>query len=97
MFLALVALCAAFQGEVRAVSPTLESSETLILKSGISEIELEFVLNEVVEHTGLTYSEARSLYQSGKMTIEKVNGGYFVSFSVAEDGGLADILIATGL
>ena len=89
LFVALVALCAAFQGEVRAESPTLE---TICLKTQVSDLELEWVLNQVVEQSGLSYLEARSQYENGKLTIEKVNVGYLVTYST--DGGGIGIIIA---
>ena len=95
VLVALVALCATFQGEVCAEN---SYSDILISNSDskIGDIELEWVLNQVVDQTGLTYAEVRSLYDSGKLTIEKVEEGYRVTIENGADGGLIDILIGSG-
>ena len=98
VLIALVALCASFQGEVRAENAFEASFQTLTLESQVGEIELEWVLNQVVEQTGMTYSEVRSLYESKKLTIEKVVEGYEVTYtSAAEGGSLTTILIGSDL
>lgn len=93
VLIALVALGATLQGEVCAKTNLLFTLNQTQQKIG--EIELEWVLNQVVDQTGLTYSEARSQYESGEMTIEKSGGYYEVRYAIT-DGGMTTILIAEG-
>lgn len=103
LIIALVALCAAFQGEVCAENSHASFSKTDLCQvefqsladAEVNDILLEWILNQVVDQTGMTYNEVRSLYDAGNLTIEKVSEGYLVSISNAE-GGMGDILIVDG-
>ena len=97
VLIALVALCAAFQGEVRAENAFVSSFETFAQDSQMGDIELEWVLNQVVDQTGMTYSEVRSLYESGKLTIEKVEEGYEVTYTSSAEGGISTIIILSDI
>lgn len=61
----------------------------------IEEIQIEWLLNEVVAQTGLPYSEVRELYESENLTIEKEDDHYVIRMALAE-GGMTTILIAEG-
>ena len=97
LFVALVALCAAFQGEVCAENSMVQELSTVTFTGNrIGEVQLEWIFNQVVDQTGMTYSEVRSLYEQGKMDIDKVEEGYLVTLEIQTEGGLTDILIGSG-
>ncbi len=99
LVIALVALCAAFQGEVCAENSHASISRTDLCQvefqtlagAEVNDILLEWILNQVVDQAGMTYNEVRSLYDAGDLTIEKVSEGYLVTITSAE-GGIGDII-----
>ncbi len=105
LIIALVALCATFQGEVCAENSNVSTFQTSTHQVGtfafqnaeVNDIQLEWILNQVVDQTGMTYNEVRSLYDAGELIIEKVGEGYEVTFSSDAEGGLSTILIASDL
>ena len=108
IFTALVALCATFQGEVCAhqggsqpinvflVDHSPITGTLQIQSAKLTEAQLEFVPNQVVQETGMTYSTARDQFATGKMTIGKLPGEYEVNYTRA-DGGIVTILIREGI
>ncbi len=94
LIVALVALSATFQGEVCAENShffTFQSSTSqlgfqTLQNAEVNDVLLEWIFNQVVDQTGMTYHEVRSLYDAGSLTIEKVSEGYEVTFSSAEGG-----------
>ena len=96
LIVALVAFCAAFQGEVCAKVSFGISEGNQEVKSGMGEVELEWVLNQVVDQTGLAYSEVRNQYDQGILSISKIPNGYRVNLKTVE-GGMGTILIIEGI
>ncbi len=96
VFVALVALCATFSGKVCA--ETSQSSMVTIecAQGEIDDVTLEWVINQVVDQTGLSYSNIRSQFENGTLQIEKVLSGYEVLFQAEADGGMGIIIIVGG-
>ncbi len=92
LIIALVALCAAFQGEVRAEMTNTSILQTEICQDEGNTIVVEWILNQVVDQTGLTYDEVRSMYEDGSLTIEIVDNGYLVSLVSTAEGGIMTII-----
>ncbi len=95
VFVALVAMCAAFPGKVCA--ETFYLSNFSIEQSGveIDDVTLEWIINQVVDQTGYSFTEIRNQYDSGTLTIQKVPNGYEITFQAQADGGMGIIIIAT--
>ena len=96
VLIALVAWFAGFQGEVCAEMTQVESYlSTNPDQNGIGEIELEWVLNQVVDQTGMTYDEVRNLYNEGSLEIKQSNKSYEVNLRLP--GGTITVLIENDL
>ena len=95
LFVALVALCATFPGEVCAETKVQNLDKELYLQNGFGEIELEWILGQVVDQTGLTYNEVRSQYEFGELVIKKGEGNYEVTLKLKD--GIGTILILADL
>lgn len=93
VFVALVAMCATFQGKVCA--ETFYVSNFSIEQSGveIDDVTLEWIINQVVDQTGYSYSEIRNQYDSGTLSIQKVPNGYEVTLLAQADGGEVLIIL----
>ncbi len=97
VFVALVAMCAAFPGRVCAETSQTSLFTTENVQAGIDDVTLEWIIDQVVDLTGLTYSTVRNQYEGGTMIIEKVNSGYEVTFQTSAEGGLGILIIAGGI
>ncbi len=95
VFVALVALCAAFPGKVCAETNQTSTVTTELAQGEIDDVTLEWVINQVVDQTGLSYSAVRNQYESGILSIEKVISGYEVTLQTSAEGGMGIIIIAT--
>ena len=94
LFIALVALCASFPGEVCAnhYSPNFS---VVSPPSNLDEATVERVLEAVACETGTCIHELRTQYADGTLLIEKAeDGNYAVSQA---DGGLGTIVIIDGI
>lgn len=97
VFVALVAMCATFPGKVCAETSQTSLFTTEYAQNGIDDVTLEWIIDQVVDQTGLSYSTLRNQYESGILTIEKVISGYEVTFQTSAEGGMGIIIIAGGI
>lgn len=97
VFVALVALCATFPGKVCADTFQTPMSTVEWNQGELDDVILEWVINQVVDQTGLSYTNVRSQYENGILLIKKVPIGYEVVLQMEADGGMGIIIIATDI
>lgn len=90
LFVALVAVLAAFTGSVHAemTVPPLQVTES----QDIDPRLVDQISEAVAARCELTCCEVRDAYYEGRMEIEKVSDGYVVSVQTV-DGGIATVVI----
>jgi len=92
LLIALVALGATFQGEVRAEIP---STQIVTVDNGSGEMDpalVSAILVQVSELTNYSVNDLRWKYETGMLTISPSSGDYQVSI-LTEAEGILDILL----
>lgn len=92
LFVALFALCVAFQGEVSANNSTI-NNQSLIVANVSGEVDptvLEYVFEVVSVEKGLSVESVQDMYMKGEMTVEEEGEVYTARTA---DGGVVEIVL----